>query len=75
MISYLELCIGPSWDLDDHVEDSLLLIGKQGDVVKRRKRCSIFLDEATVFEGVGGTDLAGSVLGGLSVGHGSGLRG
>lgn len=40
-----------------------------------RERCAILLDEATVFESVGGTDLAGSVLGGLSVRHGGCLGG
>jgi len=34
LLAYLHLGIGPSWNLDDHVQDSLLLIGIQGDVVK-----------------------------------------
>lgn len=70
MVSYLELRIGPSRDLNDHVQNGLLLIGKQRDIMEGRERCAILLDEATVFESVGGPDLAGSVLGGLSVRHG-----
>lgn len=74
LVSYLELSIGPSWNLDDHVQNGLLLVGKQWDIVERRDRCAILLNEATIFKSVGCTDSAGSVLSGLSVRHGGCLR-
>jgi hypothetical protein len=73
LASYLQLCIGPTRDLDNHVQDGLLLIGEERDVVEWRDRCSILLNVATVLESVGGTDLADSVLGGLAVRHCGGL--
>lgn len=30
----LHLGVGPSWDLDDHIQNGLLLIGVQGNVMK-----------------------------------------
>ena len=35
MMTYLHLSIGPSWDLDDHVQNGLLLVGIQRDIVER----------------------------------------
>ena len=32
--TYLKLAIGPSWDLNDHVQDSLLLVGIQRDIME-----------------------------------------
>ena len=61
--TYLHLSIGPSWHLNNHVEDGLLLIGIQRDVVERRARLAILLDVDAVLEGVGGVDLAGCVDG------------
>jgi hypothetical protein len=60
--SHLHLRIGPSRDLHDHVEDSLLFIGIQRDVVEGRDGDAILLDEDAVLEGVGGTNPARSVL-------------
>jgi hypothetical protein len=34
MVSYLELRIGPSRDLNDHVQNSLLLVGEQWDIME-----------------------------------------
>lgn len=61
--THLHLRIGPSWDLHDHIEHRLLLIGIQGDIVERRQRHSIFLDEDAVLQGVGRTVLADGVDG------------
>jgi len=66
--TYLHLSIGPSWHLNNHVEDSLLLICVQRDVVEGRARLAILLDVDAVLEGVGGVDLAGSVDGGRLAG-------
>jgi len=66
--TYLHLSISPSWHLNNHVEDGLLLIGIQRDVVERRARLAILLDVDAVLEGVGGVDLAGSVDGGRLAG-------
>ena len=54
--------IGPARDLDDHVQDSLLLIGVQGNVVERRDGDAILLDECAVFQGVRSTNTANTVL-------------
>ena len=61
--TYLHLSVGPSWHLNNHVEDGLLLVGIQRDVVERRAGLAILLDVDAVLEGVGGVDLAGSVDG------------
>lgn len=66
--TYLHLGIGPSWHLNNHVEDSLLLVGVQRNVVERRARLAILLDVDAVLESVGGVDLAGSVDGGRLAG-------
>jgi hypothetical protein len=63
-LTYLHFGIGPSWNLDDHVQDGLLLIGIQGDVVEWRHRNTIFLDENAMLQGVRSSDLSGCVLGG-----------
>ena len=62
--TYLKLAIGPSWDLDDHVQDGLLLVGVEGDVVEGRHGHAILFDVDAVLEGVGGADLADAVRGG-----------
>ena len=67
MVSYLKLSVGPSWDLDDHVQNGLLFIGVKGDIVESGERRAILLDEAAVLESVGRPDLAGGVLRGFSV--------
>lgn len=48
----LHLGIGPSWDLYDHVEDGLLLIGVQRDVVEWRDNTAMAVfDVNSVLEG------------------------
>lgn len=59
----LHLAICPSWDLNDHVQDSLLLIGIKGDIVERRNWNSILLDIDTVLQSVWSSDLSDSVFG------------
>lgn len=56
-----QLGVGPSWNLHNHVENGLLLVGIQWDVMERRNNLSIFLNEDLVVQSVGGTDLAGGV--------------
>ena len=58
-MTYLLLRVGPSRDLDDHVQDRLLLVGIQRDVVEGRDRDAILLDVNAVLERVRRADLAG----------------
>lgn len=64
-MSYLKLGVGPSWDLDDHVQDGLLLVGVQRDIVERREWLAILLDVAAVVESVLCADRANAVFGWL----------
>jgi len=48
--THLLLGIAPSWDLDDHVQDRLLLVGVQGHVVEGRDGHAILLNVDSVFE-------------------------
>ena len=57
----LHLAICPSWDLNDHVQDGLLLVGVERNIVEGRDGNAILLNEHTVLESVGGTDLADRV--------------
>lgn len=66
--SYLKLGIGPSGNLDNHVEDGLLLVGIERDVVEGRDGDAILLNVDAVLEGVGSRDLADAVLGSHFVG-------
>lgn len=40
----LHLGVGPTRDLDDHIEDALVLVDEEGDVVEGRDDVAIFLD-------------------------------
>lgn len=60
----LKLAIGPSWDLNDHVQYGLLLVGIEGDVVEGRNRNSILLDIDAVLEGVRSSDFSDGEFGG-----------
>lgn len=62
-VTYLHLGIGPSRNLDDHVQDGLLFIGIQGDVVKWGNRDSILFKVDAVLQSVRSSDLAGGILG------------
>lgn len=62
-LTHLHLRIGPSGDFHDHVEHRLLFIGIQRDIVERRQRHSILLDEDAVLQGIGRTVLPDGVHG------------
>jgi len=63
LLGDLKFTVGPSWDLDDHVENCLLFIGIQRNVVEGRDWDSILLNVDTVLQSVWGTDLSDTVLG------------
>jgi len=48
----LHLCVGPPWDLNNHVEESLLLIGIERNIVEWRNYVAISLDVDTMVKGV-----------------------
>lgn len=54
----LHLSIGPTRNLDNHVEHSLLLIGVQGDVMEWGQGYSILLNVDTMLQGIGGPILS-----------------
>jgi hypothetical protein len=62
--TYLKLSVGPSRNLDDHVQDGLLLVGVERNIVERRHGLAILLDVDAVLEGVGSRNLADGVVGG-----------
>ena len=64
MVTHLHLGISPSWNLHDHVENSLLLIGIQRDIMKWGQRCSILFDVDAVLKCVGCPILSDRVSGG-----------
>ena len=45
----LELGVGPTGDLDDHVEDTIVLVGKERNVVKRGDDGSIMFGIDAMF--------------------------
>jgi hypothetical protein len=51
MVTHLHLGIGPAGDLDDHVEDTVALVGEEGDVVERRDDGAALLEVDTVLWG------------------------
>lgn len=61
--TYLKLSIGPSRNLNNHVQDGLLRVGIEGNVVERRDGDAILLNVNTVLKRVGGGDLAEAVFG------------
>ena len=48
LLGDFHLGVGPTGDLDDHVEDAIGLVGKQRNVVPRRDDLSLLLSEHTV---------------------------
>ena len=58
------LAIGPSWDLNDHVQDRLGVVGIEGDIVEGGDRDAILLDVDAVLQSVGSGNLSDLVLGG-----------
>lgn len=71
---YLLLGVGPAGDLNDHVKDSLLLVGVERNIVEGRDGLAILLDVDTVLQGVGLADLANGVRHGGRLRRGSGRR-
>merc|ERR1712000_163459 len=61
LLGDLELGIGPSRDLNNHVQNGLLLVGVEGDIVEWRDGLAILLDVDAVLEGVGSRNLADGV--------------
>jgi hypothetical protein len=59
----LKLAIGPSWDLNDHVQDGLLVVGIEGNIVEWRHGDAILLDVDAVLQSVRWCDFADGVLG------------
>lgn len=59
----LHLAVCPSWDLNNHVQDGLLLIGIKGDIVEWRNWNAILFDVDTVLQSVWSSDLSDSVFG------------
>jgi len=45
----LHFRVGPAGDLNDHIEDALVLVGKEGDVVEGRNDRAILLNVDTMF--------------------------
>jgi len=64
LLGDLELGIGPSRNLDNHVQDGLLLVGIERNIMERRNGLAILLDVDSVLEGVGSRNLADGVVGG-----------
>lgn len=62
-VTHLELGIGPAGNLNNHVEDSLLLVGIERDIVEGRDGDAILLDVDAVLQSVGRRLLADLVLG------------
>ena len=48
LLGDFHLGVGPTGNLDDHVEDAIGLVGKQRNVVPRRDDLSLLLSEHTV---------------------------
>ena len=48
LLGDFHLGVGPTGDLDDHVEDAIGLVGEQRNVVPRRDDLSLLLSEHTV---------------------------
>jgi hypothetical protein len=61
--THLHLSIGPSRNLDNHVEDGALLVGIERDVMERAQRLSILFNEDAMLQCIGSTNLANAVLG------------
>jgi hypothetical protein len=49
LLGDFHLCIGPTGNLDDHVEDAVVPIRKQRDVMERRNDLAILLDVDAMF--------------------------
>ena len=61
LLGDFHLGVGPSGNLDNHVQDSLGLISEQGNVVESRDGLAVLLEEDSVLERVGGLGYRGHV--------------
>lgn len=59
--AHLKLAVGPSRNLDNHVQDGLLLVGIERNVVEGRHGDAILLDVDAVLQSVLGGNLADGV--------------
>lgn len=41
----LHFCVGPAGNLDDHVEDTLILVGEKRDIMEGRNDGAVLFDE------------------------------
>jgi hypothetical protein len=62
LLGNFHLGIRPAGNFDNHVENPIGLIGEERDIVERRDNLAVVLGINPMFEGVGGTDDAGSVF-------------
>lgn len=44
LLGYFHLGVGPTGDLDDHVEDAIVLVGEKRDVVEGGHDSAVLLD-------------------------------
>jgi hypothetical protein len=51
----LHLGVGPTGDLDDHVEYPIVLVGEEGDIMEGREDGAVLLDEDSMFYNTGYT--------------------
>jgi len=63
LLGDLELCVGPAGDLNNHVEDAIALVSKEGNVVEWGNDGAILFRIDAMFESVGGTNDTSSELG------------
>lgn len=61
LLGDLHFGVSPSGNLNNHVQDSLLFIGIQGDVMKGGHGLAILFDENSVLQSVGSTNSTGCV--------------
>ena len=56
-MSDLKFAIGPPWDLNNHVQNGLLLIGIERDIMEWRHGVSILFNVDTVLKRIGWSNL------------------
>ena len=49
LLGDLHLRVGPARNLDNHVKDTIVLVGKERDVVERRHDMAVLLDVDAMF--------------------------
>jgi len=63
LFGYFHLGVGPTGDLDDHVEDAIVPVGEKRDVVEGRDDLTVSFSVDPVIEGVGCADETRCILG------------